>query len=231
MSTKIVNVDGIPVTIQRKRIRNMHLYVKPPKGDVLVTAPIYLSEAEILAFVRSKLPWIRSNVDRMHRSPYTLDPQYVTGDILPLWGECRTLQVQQGSRNRVTATEETMVLSLTGDSPLDTRKKLLREFYRSELKERTEILLPQWEQYTGLHCSSWTTRDMKSRWGTCDTRTNKITLNVRLAEHPVECLEYVILHELCHTVVPIHGPEFKALETKFMPDWKQVRDLLNGKYM
>ena len=46
MSTKIVNVDGIPVTIQRKRIRNMHLYVKPPKGDVLVTAPIYLSEAE-----------------------------------------------------------------------------------------------------------------------------------------------------------------------------------------
>ena len=72
---------------------------------------------------------------------------------------------------------------------------------------------------------------MKSRWGTCDTRTNKITLNVRLAEHPVECLEYVILHELCHTVVPNHGPEFKALETKFMPDWKQVRDLLNGKYM
>ena len=69
---------------------------------------------------------------------------------------------------------------------------------------------------------------MTSRWGSCNTRTNHINLNTRLAEHPERCLEYVILHELCHTVVPNHGPAFKALEDRFMPDWRAVRRELNG---
>ncbi|MGN0445549.1 MAG: M48 family metallopeptidase, partial [Acutalibacteraceae bacterium] len=64
--------------------------------------------------------------------------------------------------------------------------------------------------------------------GSCNTQTKKITLNVQLARHPEECLSYVILHELCHTVVPNHGPAFKALESKYMPDWPRVRRELNG---
>ena len=64
---------------------------------------------------------------------------------------------------------------------------------------------------------------MKTRWGTCNTKTKKIWLNVRLAEHPAECLEYVILHELAHTRVPNHGADFKAILTEYMPDWRTVK--------
>lgn len=233
-----LSVAGIPVSVQRKRIRNLHLYVKPPRGDVLVTAPYYTSDAVIRKFVESKADWIVRNVAKFQNSPFTLDPQFVDGEILPLWGEPCILRAVEGTRSAVTfyhpeddtsATDGKPVLVMTvqPDADLEKRRKTIVEFYRKELIERTEVLLPQWETYTGLKCSSWTTRNMKTRWGTCNTATDKITLNVQLAQHPVECLEYVILHELCHTVVPNHGPDFKALETQYMPEWRQVRKLLN----
>lgn len=226
-----LSVAGIPVSVQRKRIRNLHLYVKPPRGDVLVTAPYYASDASIRNFVSSKADWIVRNVARFQNSPFTLDPEYADGEVLPLWGEACTLRVIEGDKNKVSFYEpdSTLVMTVRPGTDREKRAKIMVEFYRRELIERTEILLPQWEQYTGLKCSSWTTRYMKSRWGTCNTATNKITLNVQLAQHPVECLEYVILHELCHTVVPNHGADFKALETRFMPEWREVRRILNGK--
>lgn len=225
------SVAGIPVSVQRKRIRNLHLYVKPPRGDVLVTAPYSTSDATIRKFLDSKADWIVRNVAKFQNSPFTLDPQYLDGEIFPVWGDPYTLRVVEGSKTRVELRmdEAVLVLTVKPGTDFEQRKKAMVEFYRKELIERTEILLPQWEQYTGLKCSSWTTRNMTSRWGTCNTATNKITLNVQLARHPVECLEYVILHELCHTVVPNHGPDFKALETKYMPEWRQVRNTLNGR--
>ena len=99
----------------------------------------------------------------------------------------------------------------------------MNEWYRKELSERVNYLLPKWETYTGLKCSSWQSKVMKTRWGTCNTKTKKIWLNVRLAEHPAECLEYVILHELAHTRVPNHGADFKAILTEYMPDWRTVK--------
>ena len=170
---------------------------------------------------------------RFEETPETKEPSYSSGEIVPVWGEYATLQVVSGRPGRVEwiPDGETPVLRMTAPEGADTKKKekLLTEWYRSELIERTDILLPRWEEYTGLRCSAWHPRNMRARWGSCNTRTGEITLNVQLAKHPVECLEYVILHELCHTVVPNHGPEFKALETKYMPEWRQVRNRLNGR--
>ncbi len=225
------SVAGIPVNVQRKKIKNLHLYVKPPKGEVLVTAPVRCPNYVIQNFLNEKEGWIVKNVERFRNTPVEPDPEYVTGETHPLWGELYTLQVTEGKRGSVSADPETRTIRLVArtDSTKEDREKQMIEFYRSELKERTDILLPQWEQYTGLKSSSWISRNMKSRWGTCNVKTRRITLNVQLAKHPVECLEYVILHELCHIRVPNHGPEFKALEDRYMPEWRQVRKVLNGR--
>ena len=68
---------------------------------------------------------------------------------------------------------------------------------------------------------------MTSRWGSCNTRTKKINLNLQLVRYPLQCLEYVILHELAHLRVHGHGADFKAILDRFMPDWKTRRKLLN----
>ena len=56
--------------------------------------------------------------------------------------------------------------------------------------------------------------------------TRRICINVRLALYPPECLEYVVVHELCHLLERGHGPRFHQLMDRFMPDWKQRRDKL-----
>ena len=80
---------------------------------------------------------------------------------------------------------------------------------------------------TGLYCSGWTVRDMHTRWGSCNTNTHHINLSLMLATRSDTELDYVILHELVHTVVPNHGPEFYAVMDRFMPGWKKIRKALN----
>ena len=218
-------LDDIPVEVERKKIKNLHLYVKPPYGDVKVTAPKYVSEKEIKAVIEARRDWIIENVEKIKAVPVI---SYDTGDRIPIWGEFYTLSVLEDTRYSLTTHENgTADLIVREGCTQEQKEAFILEWYRKELTERVEILLPKWEAYTGLHCSGWQSKDMKSRWGTCNTKTKKIWLNVRLAEHPVECLEYVILHELAHTVVPNHGSEFKAVLNEFMPEWKQYRKLLN----
>ena len=107
--------------------------------------------------------------------------------------------------------------------PLDKAEKEAR---RAELKKRIEYRLPIIEDITGLHCSGWTVRDMHTRWGSCNTKTHHINLSLMLATRSDAELDYVILHELVHTVVPNHGPEFYALMDRFMPGWKNIRKAL-----
>ena len=68
---------------------------------------------------------------------------------------------------------------------------------------------------------------MTTRWGTCNTKTGKIWFNLQLAKKPVECLEYVILHELVHLQVKNHGPDFVAMMDLHMPYWRDIKIQLN----
>ena len=108
--------------------------------------------------------------------------------------------------------------------PADRAEK---EAMRAYLKKRIEARLPVIEEATGLYCSGWTVRDMHTRWGSCNTSTHHINLSLMLATRSDAELDYVILHELVHTVVPGHGPDFYALMNRFMPGWKKIRRALN----
>ena len=81
-------------------------------------------------------------------------------------------------------------------------------------------LIAAWEPIMGVKAGKLAYRNMKSRWGSCQPSTGRICINTRLALYPPECLEYVVVHELCHLLEGNHGPRFHALMDTFMPDWK-----------
>ena len=108
----------------------------------------------------------------------------------------------------------------------DPVSKTEKEARRRDLKRRIEARLPVIEETTGLYCSGWTVRDMHTRWGSCNTQTGHINLSLMLATRSDAELDYVILHELVHTVVPNHGADFYALMDRFMPGWKKIRKAL-----
>lgn len=234
MEEKIFLRD-IEIKIERKKIKNMHMYIRPPYGDVTITAPLCLPYSEIEKFVDLKESWILTNVEKIKNMKTTPETVYNDGDTVMIWGELYELHVIEGTRYSLIPTEDTLPdgrkiarLCVHAGCTDEQRVHFVTEWYRDELTLRVDHLLPKWESYTGLKCSSWQSKVMKTRWGTCNTKTKKIWLNVRLAEHPQECLEYVILHELAHTRVPNHGAEFKAILDEYMPDWKTVKRRLQN---
>lgn len=119
------------------------------------------------------------------------------------------------------------LLTVRKESTAKQRENFVNEWYREHLKSEIAKLLPKWERITGLKCSSWQTKYMTTRWGTCNAQTKKIWINLQLAKKPVACLEYVILHELAHTQVRNHGSDFIAIMDQYMPYWRDVKKKLN----
>ena len=105
--------------------------------------------------------------------------------------------------------------------------KAEKEARRRDLKRRIAERLPYIEEVTGLYSNGWTVRDMHTRWGSCNTSTHHLNFSLMLATRTDEELDYVILHELVHTVVPGHGPDFYAMMDRLMPEWKQIRRKLH----
>lgn len=90
------------------------------------------------------------------------------------------------------------------------------------------VLIEKWAPVLGVKVGKLAYRNMKSRWGSCQPATGRICINTRLALYPPECLEYVVVHELCHLRVSGHGPAFWALVETALPRWKEARAKLRG---
>lgn len=221
-------VAGIPVEVVKKGIKNLHLVVLPPDGAVRVSAPVGLSDESIRMFVRTRLGWIRRQQEKFDRQPRQTERQFISGETLYVWGKQYFLQVEYSYKgNALVLTGDTAVLTVRRESTPKQREAFVNEWYRERLKAEIERLLPVWEERTGLQCSSWQTKYMTTKWGTCNVNAGKIWLNLQLAKKPVECLEYVILHELTHLRWKNHGEEFVAFLDIHMPFWRETRKLLN----
>lgn len=95
------------------------------------------------------------------------------------------------------------------------------------LKTAAEQLVRKWEPVMGVSVSGITIRQMKTRWGSCNVKTCHINLNLALYEKAPECLEYVVIHEMCHILEPSHNQIFWAHVARYCPEWKQVKRRLN----
>ena len=222
-------IDGLSVTIVRKSIKNMHLRVLSPNGKIQITAPNRLSVLQIDRFVREKRAWIEAQQQRLSERPAATNPAFADGQPVYLWGEAYTLRLEAAARGRSTLQRgQEIILYIRPEDDASQREELLNGFYREALSNQIAARLPLWEARTELHPSAWQIKNMKTRWGTCNTATRKIWLNLQLAKQPPVCLDYVIAHELTHLRYPGHGQDFKAFLTRAMPNWPEVRKALNN---
>lgn len=109
--------------------------------------------------------------------------------------------------------------SYLAESATDEEKKLWRDLVSSLVPS----LIAKWEPIIGVKAGALAFRNMTSRWGSCQPATGRICINTRLALYPPDCLEYVVVHELCHLIERGHGPKFKALLDKHLPNWRESK--------
>ena len=221
-------ISGIPVEIIKKNIKNMHLYVQPPDGKVQVSAPKHLSDESILIFVHTKIGWIKKQREKFANQPRQTERQYVSGESFFVLGKQYYLQVEYSYKgNSLVLSGDKAILTVRKESTAKQREAFVKEWYRKILKAEIEKYLPKWEKKTGLYCDSWQTKYMTTRWGTCNTNTKKLWFNLQLAKKPIECIEYIILHELAHLKVKNHGDDFIAILDSYMPYWRETKKRLN----
>lgn len=224
----ILNIAGIHIEVVKKKIKNMHLYVKPPDGHVSVSAPETMSDAAIERFVRTKLSWIKRQTQSFDQQPRQSKREYVSGETLYLWGKQYFLLVEYGNKNDVDLRGDSVILTVRKGSAANQRGNVINEWYRKRLKEEITKILPKWEEKTGITATEWKVRYMTSRWGSCNVETGTIWLNLQLAKKTPECLEYIILHELVHLVEKNHNEAFLSLLDLHMPMWREIKAKLNS---
>ncbi len=224
-----MTVDGIDMTVERRQMKNMYIHVQRPDGRVRVSVPCTLSEKCVRDFITSHMEWIRKNREKYETASTPV--QYISGEVHYLWGMPYKLEVRESlyqGRN-LTADKDTgrMVMLVESASTAGSRAELMDNFYKSEMKRRIPDVLRKCAAAVGKEPDEIRIRDMKTRWGTCNVQARRIWLNLQLAKHSPECLDYVMTHELTHLYVSNHGPEFRAYMDRFYPSWRYVKKELN----
>ena len=192
-----------------------------------ISAPLFVSDNDIADFIKSRKEWILEKQQLISEKKIRAHYKYTNGEKHFLWGEEYTLQLISNNIKHVLLDKEKHILYLPipKRSTIDKRKSVLDEFYREELKLAIPEVLDRCTKIVGRKPASVNVRKMKN-WGNCK-QDGRITLNLNLAKKDKECLEYVMIHELCHLIEFNHGKRFKKLMDSFCPNWKEIKKRLN----
>ena len=202
-----------------------------PDTSVKVFAPIDTDLPIIEQLLKAKRKWIEKQ-QRSFQSylPATPARQYIGGESFLYLGKQYMLKIEPSTAEEVKLYQGRLVVK-TGNPEATQIKKLLQQWYIA----RATILFNKLfeEQFYlfkrfGLEKPILQIKKMEKRWGSC-TPKQKIILNPELIKAPVVCINYVILHELCHLVHHNHSKSFYRLLENFMPDWQKYKQLLETK--
>ena len=221
----ILNVDGleIPVSVVRKRVKNLNLRVRAD-GTVTLSIPQHLPLARAQEFLERKGSWIAERVRRnIERRP---SPDFAgeLPDRIPLWGKLVPRDSVQANSGQAASDRDASGQGAPGQTTID--QAALDELYRTEVLRALPGIVERMEARIGVHAARWSVRVMKTRWGSCTPKTGAIRINARLAAYPPECLEFVVAHELVHLLEPSHNTRFHALLDEFCPDNRHPAKLL-----
>lgn len=227
----LLDIDGISVEVVRKPIKHLHLRLRPPTGKVQVSAPMHLTDAQIKTSLQPRLDWIRAKQAAFAQRPVVQEKTWISGEQHVYLGKIYRLELVESEGNRSSVTiddaRQQLVMQVPRGATREHKAKVLANFYRATLKQSIPELLVKWQPIMGVQVLDWGVKDMKTRWGTCNTRDKRVWLSLMLAKMPVECIEYVMVHELVHLLERNHTPRFHALMTQFLPNWPALQQQLN----
>lgn len=216
-----LKVNGIEILIRRKPIKNLYLRIEQETLQAVISAPLRMPADDIERFILSKANWLQQKLDFLAKRRLVFAAQEAAGESLWLWGKKYAVRFIHGREKIVIAENELIFFG-----SIEKLTKYIDKLYRQQLTQQIEKFAAFWQKRLQLTASGWRIRKMKTRWGTCNTFSRMITINYNLVRLPVECLEYIIVHELAHLYEPSHSSRFKNFLTQNLPDWKQRESLL-----
>ena len=221
--------DSIPFAVEFRSHQRLSIHVYPD-GRVEVIAPKGRKIEEIFQRVKKRAPWIAKQ--RAHFETFRPLPQkkrFVSGETHLYLGRQYRLKVRAEENESVKLKGQFLMVSVAEQTNIQRVESLLDNWYRTHAEKIFQARL-DWclNNALSLQLGSprYSIRRMTRRWGSC-TKAGNILLNLELVKTPLQCIEYVIMHELCHLLIHNHTPAYYRLLTRCMPDWSQRKARLD----
>jgi len=223
-----IELGNINIDVEQKDIKNIHLSVYPPHGKVKIAAPERMDMDTIRVFAINKLRWIKKQQATFKNQERETEREFLTKESHYYRGERYLLNViEKEAKPKVVLKHSTIELYIRPNTTTLKRKVLIDEWYRAEMKKVLPDIIEKWENKIGVKTNGFGVKIMRTKWGTCNIEAKRIWLNLELAKKPLECLEYIVVHELVHLLERNHNTAFIKYMNQFMPKWRFYRDELN----
>ena len=228
MKNDIICLGDVSIEVTRKDIKNVHLSVHPPEGRVTLAAPKGTRLEVARAFAITKLPWIRQQQKKLRAQVREEPRQFIGRESHYLWGRRHLLTlVPSSGKGKVWLDHKRIFLAVRPDSSHEARAMAMHAWHKALLHETVPPLIAKWEKRLGVKVASYFLQRMKTKWGSCNHRAGNIRLNTELVKKPRDLLEYVIVHEMAHLLVPTHSDRFVAILDQHYRTWREARAELN----
>jgi predicted metal-dependent hydrolase len=226
--TETIRLGEVFIAVTRKAVKNVHLSVHPPTGDVTLVAPTGTRLEVARAYAISRLGWIRDQRTKLRAQARETPRHFVERESHYLWGRRYLLSVvEKDAKPAVTLDHRRITLSVRQSSTLERREEVMHEWHCALLHEVVPSLIRKWEAKLGVNVTGYYLQRMKTKWGSCNHRAGNIRFNTELVKKPKDLLEYVVVHEMLHLVEPTHSDRFVMLLDQHFPTWREAREELN----
>jgi predicted metal-dependent hydrolase len=213
----------IAFELEHRKRRTLEISVYPDLS-VRVAAPLDRTLDEIQEKVKKRAAWILEQQDSFSLFlPKQPPRRFVSGETHAYLGRQYRLRTMDGDRERIVLSRGLLCVYTKDRSDSARVRRLMRAWYRERAAQKfRERIEPCWERVRkhGIAKPMFQIRDMVRRWGSC-SENGTLLLNSQLVKAPTQCIDYVIVHELCHTLHFNHSKTFYEFLTRVMPDWPE----------
>lgn len=233
MKRKLVLEDReVIYEFTRKNVKNINIRVRSD-GTVSVSSGRGVTLEQIDEVLKTKAGFILGALEKFSALEQKAPEKqtYRNGDRIWILGKPCCLRVEQGRKNRAEIEDAFLLVYVRNPDSEEERVKTVNLFLKNLCLEVTTLVCERIQPqlaHLGVPIPEVRVRSMKSRWGSCKPKDKWVTFSRQLIEAPMECVEYVVWHELIHFVHPNHSPDFYECMGSFLPDWKTRKTILNS---
>ncbi|WP_195339888.1 M48 family metallopeptidase [Fusobacterium sp. 1001295B_180824_G3] len=209
-------------TVTKKKIKNFIIRIYPDLR-IAVSVPLHASKKDIENFILSKKTWIEATLKKL--KIIKENKNNLKENTIKILGKKIEKKIIESDLGRIRLTETSIYIYSKNIDNLEIEKKLL-EWKIEKLKSILEEYLEKYIRLLNKNINYYQIKKLSSAWGIYHKRENYISFNLDLIEKDIECIEYVVLHELCHIFYMNHQKNFWTLVEKYMPDYKVRRKKL-----
>ena len=220
----IIRSDKVEYTVTKKKIKNFIIRIYPDLR-IAVSVPLHASNKDVENFIQSKKEWIETTLKKIEIAKE--NKNNLKENIIRILSKKIEKKIIESDLERIRLTDTSIYIYSKDIDNAKIEKKLL-EWKVEKLKVILDEYLEKYTRLLNTNINYYQIKKLSSAWGIYHKKENYITFNFDLIEKDIECIEYVVLHELCHIFYMNHQKDFWTLVEKYMPDYKIRRKNLKS---